>query len=190
MENLNDKKSARSLFASKRKSLSAIDLKKLSECLCAGICKTEEFKNADTVLLYSATRGEPDFSAVANVALSEGKNVAYPISQTESCTLDFRTVSSLSELWTGAYGISEPLTSAPNAVITEKTLCIVPALAVDKNGFRLGYGKGYYDRFLKNFAGYSLCAISSEHIVENIPKSDNDVPVNGIITETGVILKK
>ena len=190
MESFNDKKSARSFFISKRREMTPADLKKLSEQLCIEICKLDEFKNADTVLLYSATRGEPDFSNVAKVALSQGKSVAYPISQTESCTLDFRTVLSLSELSVGAYGIAEPQPTAPHAVMTGKTLCVVPALAVDTDGFRLGYGKGYYDRFLKEFSGYSICAINSTHILPTLPRGEHDLPVNDIITETGVIRKK
>ena len=190
MENFNDKRSARSFFLKKRRLLTQTEAQTLSARLCENICASEYFRNSDTLLLYSATRGEPDLSMLANVALECGKKVAFPISQTDTCTLDFRTVNSLDELKEGTYKILEPTDNTPHAEISEKTLCIVPALAVDKNGFRLGYGKGYYDRFLRNFTGYSICAISSEHFISDLPKDNNDVPVDAIITETGVIHKK
>ena len=162
----------------------------LSTRLCEEISASEAFKEADTVLLYASTRGEPNLSPLAKLALKCKNSVAFPISKTDTCTLDFREIKSLNDLSEGAYKILEPSLTAPRAAITERTLCIVPALAVDKNGFRLGYGKGYYDRFLKSFIGYSVCAISSAHIVLSLPKDSNDVPVDDIITETGVIHKK
>ena len=118
------------------------------------------------------------------------KRVAFPISQTDTCTLDFRFVNSIDELQTGAYGIFEPRENAAKATFTERTLCVVPALAVDKEGFRLGYGKGYYDRFLCDFKGLSACALLNGFSCESLPHDENDIPVNIIIFETGVVKAK
>jgi len=150
----------------------------------------DEFISADTVLIFSPTRNEPDLIPVAIEAWSRGKLVAFPISQTGDCTLDFRIVSSMNELQAGAYGIYEPRNTATKATFTERTLCIVPALAVDKNGFRLGYGKGYYDRFLSSFKGVSVCALLSDFSCELLPHDEKDVPVDITIFETGVVKAK
>ena len=64
--------------------------------------------------------------------------------------------------------------------------CVVPALALDENGFRLGYGKGYYDRFLRDFAGTSVCALLNGFSCKVLPHDENDIPVNITIFETGV----
>ena len=147
----------------------------------------KDYADADILLLYFPARSEPDLTPLARLAWRDGKRVAFPISRTDSLTLDFRIISSLDKLSTGAYGIPEPCENAPRATLTERTLCVVPALAVDRDGYRLGYGKGYYDRFLSSFVGRSLVAIHSSLVCERLPRNDTDIPLNTIITETGAI---
>lgn len=166
------------------------DKEMYSTLLCNGIRALQEYKGADTILLYFPTRSEPDISSLALAAWNDGKQVAFPISQTDALRLDFRLISSLDELYTGTYGIREPRADAPLALFTERTLCIVPALAIDEDGYRLGYGKGYYDRFLSSFPGSSAVAIHSSLICERLPRNDTDIPIHTIITETGAIRLK
>ena len=186
MSDFIDKKAARRFFIDKRKGLSSDELNQRSAGLCEHIISLKEFTRADTVLIFAPTRNEPDLSGVAHKAWELKKRVAFPISRTADCTLDFRAVNSMNELAVGAYGIFEPSENAAPATPTERTLCVVPALAVDKNGFRLGYGKGYYDRFLKNFKGTSVCALLSEFSCNSLPYDENDIPVDITIFETGV----
>jgi 5-formyltetrahydrofolate cyclo-ligase len=166
------------------------DKAKYSECLCNGITTLQEYKDADIILLYFPTKSEPDLSALARRAWNDGKQVAFPISKTEECKLDFRTVSSLDELIEGAYGIREPREDAKRATLGKSALCIVPALAIDTEGYRLGYGKGYYDRFLSSFEGVAVVAIHSSLICKRLPRNDTDIPIDTIITETGAIRLK
>lgn len=166
------------------------DRVKYPKLLCNGIAMLKEYKDADVILLYSPTRSEPDISPLADIARRDGKKVAFPISVTKDCTLDFRLISSLDELETGAYGIREPRADADHATLSERTLCIVPALAVDTDGYRLGYGKGYYDRFLSTFEGTAVVAIHSSLVCERLPRNNTDIPVKTIITETGAIRLK
>lgn len=154
-----------------------------SKQLCKNIAALDEYKKADTLLLYFPTKSEPDLTALVNVARSAGKKVAFPISETQSLTLDFRYVSDICELHEGSYGILEPEESAERAVLTQNTLCIVPALAVDLDGYRLGYGKGYYDRFLADFRGNAAVALHSSLVCKRLPRNDTDVPIKIIITE-------
>ena len=184
------KKEARAFFLQKRREISADEVKQRSVLLCEHICDLAEFVCADTVLIFAPTRNEPDLLGVALEAWARGKQVAFPISRTEDCTLDFRLVGSMNELEIGAYGIFEPNDNATHAIFTKRTLCIVPALAVDKNGFRLGYGKGYYDRFLRDFSGTSVCALLNGFSCDSLPHDENDVPVNITIFETGVVKAK
>ena len=163
------------------------DRDEYSKSLCDGIAMLKGYEDADILLLYFPTRSEPDLTLLARLAWCDGKQVAFPISRTDSLTLDFRIVTSLDELATGAYGIPEPCENAPRAALTERTLCVVPALALDRDGYRLGYGKGYYDRFLSSFVGRSLVAIHSSLVCERLPRNDTDIPLNTIITETGAI---
>ena len=186
MTSFSDKSSARKHFLANRLALTNEALEKSSNILCEKILDLAEFSRADVVLLYYPTKNEPSLLSVAKAALKENKRVAFPISITKTCTLEFREISSLEELASGAYGIPEPPFDANIPNLTEKSLCIVPALAFDKNGFRIGYGKGYYDRFLSHFNGISVGAVFDSHICDSLPTESTDLPVNIIITETGV----
>ena len=183
-----DKKKARLELAKMRADI--YDKQKYSELLCNGIEALKEYKDADVILLYFPTRSEPDISPLADIARRDGKKIAFPISVTKDCTLDFRFISSPDELEIGAYGIREPRADAERATLSDRTLCIVPALAVDTDGYRLGYGKGYYDRFLSTFEGNAVVAIHSSLVCERLPRNDTDIPIKTIITETGAIRLK
>ena len=183
-----DKKKARLELAKIRADI--YDKQKYSDLLCNGIEALKEYKDADVILLYFPTRSEPDISPLADIARRDGKKIAFPISITKDCTLDFRFISSPDELEIGAYGIREPRADAERATLSDRTLCIVPALAVDTDGYRLGYGKGYYDRFLSTFEGNAVVAIHSSLVCERLPRNDTDIPIKTIITETGAIRLK
>ena len=186
MSYFSDKKIARKYFLEKRLSLSEESRSQSSRRLCEKIASLNEFQQADLILVYSPSRNEPDLTPLVEIAVQADKKVAFPISVTDECTLLFKEVSSTDELEIGTYGIPEPPITAPTPRITEKSLCIVPALAFDSEGFRIGYGKGYYDRFLSKFKGISVGAVFDDLICEKLPTDTTDIPVNIIITETGV----
>jgi 5-formyltetrahydrofolate cyclo-ligase len=95
-------------------------------------------------------------------------------------------ITSIDDLEKGMYGILEPKNPLPFP--KEKIdLVIVPGVAFSTDGYRLGYGKGYYDRFLSTFKGRSLVAIHSSLVCERLPRLDTDIPIKTLITETGAI---
>ncbi len=179
------KKEARAFFRSKRAGLSEKERHSLDASLCQRIICTEAYADSDVVLLYYPIKNEPDLLAVARHALSKGKRVAFPVSDTESFTLGFYFIRDLSELVPGAYSIPEPSKDAERFCVGEgeRALCIVPALSYDRNGFRIGYGRGFYDRFLAEFDGVSLGAAYSDFLVDSLPGENTDVSVDVIITE-------
>ncbi len=182
-----DKASARKHFSKLRRELSAECRQIYDNALVNNIVALPEFEQCGTLLLFHPTKNEPDLLKLVSLALSCGKQVAFPISNTDTLTLDFRMVNSLDELVLGNYGIAEPRQDAPDARIDDQTLCIVPALAYDIHGYRIGYGKGYYDRFLKAFRGVSLGAVYNGFLCNTLPIDSNDMAVDIIITQTGVI---
>lgn len=177
------KTEARAYFSALRNSISVGERKAKSEAVTATITAMPEFKNCDAIFLYSPIKSEVDVLSLFDIAISCGKRVAFPISIKESSTLDFRFVQSYDELLLGAYNIYEPTANAEKAEFTKNSICIVPALAFDKNGNRLGYGKGFYDRFLNNFSGLSIGVTFSELLSDNLPADIHDVPVNTITTD-------
>ncbi|MBE6667480.1 MAG: 5-formyltetrahydrofolate cyclo-ligase [Ruminococcaceae bacterium] len=179
------KKELRSAFRKLRTSVSETDKQLLDIALCDNIINSQEFKKAKTVLCYFPYGSEPNILPIAEKALSDGKQVAFPITDKGNSKMSFHTLSSLDNTVTGAYGIKEPHKSAPLTKSDTDTLCIVPALAYDSNGNRLGYGGGYYDRFLSEFVGFSILAIYSFLYTDTLPTDSFDIKVDKIITEKG-----
>lgn len=189
MDRVKQKKSElRELFSSLRKNIPAETKETLDRKLVNKILSLACFRYARTVLLFYPIGSEPDLLEVARVALAENKKVAFPRCNKEDRTMTFHYVSSLEELARGSYSIPEPTEDSEEYQNAPDALCIVPALSFDKKGFRLGYGGGYYDRFLKQFRGTSLGALYSELLQENLPCGYYDVPVNVLITEKGSII--
>lgn len=189
MSNVKEEKTRlRKLLRERRASIPASQKALLDAAICRNIASLACFRFADTVLMYAPIGSEIDVTPLAAEALACGKRVAYPICDTDSCRMSFRYVNSISELDFGSYNIPEPSKSAEEFIGSERALCIVPALSFDRAGFRLGYGKGYYDRFLKSFRGSSLGATYEELLSESLPRGYYDRAVSVIVTERGSII--
>lgn len=144
---------------------------------------------AETILLYSPIKGEPDITEAAIEAVKRGKKIAYPKCDPETCTMNYYFVSSPDELVPGTYGISEPPENAEMYVPSpdKHDIIVVPAVCYDKSGFRIGYGRGYYDRYLSDFGGSSVGLSMHRFLQAKLPRGKYDKSVNIIITEKGVI---
>ena len=171
-----------------RKNLVPQKKAEMDSALCKNILAQEVIRRAKTVLLFSPVKGEPDIMPITEALLSLGVQVAFPISHTDTLTLDFRYVSSQGELISGAYDIPEPPAHAKRVTNTDGAVCLVPALVYDRRGMRIGYGKGYYDRFLSGSRVLSVGVAYSELVTDTLPCEPTDVAVDMIITESGVIL--
>ncbi len=180
------KASLRSHFSALRKAKTVEEKKAADDALCRTIATLPCFQNADTVFFYAPLASEPDLLPLAELCLRQGKAVAFPVSHMEDCTLSFHTVSSLNDLSVGAYGIREPARSLPICRGTDRSLCLTPGLAFDQCGTRLGYGKGYYDRFLADFPGISLGVVYHSNLTDRLPCGPHDRKVHMIITEQKV----
>lgn len=108
---------------------------------------------ASAVFTYASTNIEVDTRQIIEYCLKHGIPTALPVSGESE--LSFYYIKSADELKPGRFNIDEPPIKHP-ATANDKTLCIVPALCADGEGARLGYGRGYYDRFLSGFPGTSV----------------------------------
>ena len=160
----------------------------LDRKICSNLLNCDVYKNAKTVLFYAALDDEINVDECINSALCSGKRVALPVCTDNQGSMKFYYINSLNDVRPGLFGVREPDTEICCEVADfTDAICIVPAIAYDKRGYRLGYGKGYYDRFLENFTFISVGLCYNE-IVENIlPIGEHDVPVNYIITEEDVL---
>ena len=140
--------------------------------------------------MYAPLEGEIDVISIAERALSLGKKVAFPRCVEDPRNLDFKYVGSLDELKSGSYSISEPPEELESVTDFSKSICIIPGVVFDKEGFRVGYGKGYYDRFLANYDGTKFGLAYSECILPVVPRGRFDRHVDILISEKGASLAK
>lgn len=158
-----------------------------SGTVCELLASAEEFKNAKTVLLYYPINNEISPLPLFELSRKLGKKVGFPVCNHEIGTLIFREVTSLSALEKGKFGLLEPNEDCKAISPDKDTLCIVPSLALSRDGARLGYGKGFYDRFLCNFEGVCAGFAYSELLFDSIPSEMHDSALNMIITESEVL---
>ena len=143
---------------------------------------SEWFAKADMVFCYVSVGREVDTSSILDAAWRQGKRIAVPRCAAKG-QMDFFVINSREELAPGAYHIPEPKEACPRAEATPDSLCIVPGLSFDQRGYRLGYGGGYYDRFLAQFPGRSVGLVRSLFLVQKLPAEEYDLAVDAIITE-------
>lgn len=145
---------------------------------------------ARTILLYSPIKGELDITRIVKPAADSGKRVAFPISKKDEPEMNFHFISSVDELKKGTFGIAEPPSDAEMYLLSgsESDVCVIPAVAYDRNGHRLGYGKGYYDRFLSQFRGVKIGLCMFSMLQDRLPCGKYDIPADVIVTEKGVII--
>lgn len=156
--------------------------------ICNYLTESSIYKNADTILFYAALDDEINIDECIAVALSQGKKVALPVCLDDEGHMKFYYINSLKDIKTGFFGVREPDADICCEVVDfNHSICIVPAIAYDKKGYRLGYGKGYYDRFLENFSFISVGLCYNELIMDVLPIGEYDIPVDYIITQNGIL---
>ena len=140
---------------------------------------------------YYPLKNEVDIRpALEKLLKKEGRRVYLPRCVKGSQGLmDYYEISSLSDLEEGSFGVMEPKAECRiEKDFSQNTVCIVPAIAYDKEGHRIGYGKGYYDRFLRGFKGTKIGVVFSELVFDCLPRGKYDNAVDIIITEKGVVI--
>ncbi len=161
--------------------------RRLDHLIQRRIASSRAFRTAKTVLLYAPVNGEIDLLPLVRLCRRQGKQVGFPVTDTGSKTIRFRQLTPEGRLSPGAYGIPEPPADAPLCRIDSRTLCLLPGLSFDRSGNRLGYGAGYYDRFLASFPGVTLGAVY-EKLMRDIPAEPHDIPVRLVVNERELIV--
>lgn len=144
------------------------------------------WKNAKTVAMYMAIRNEVDCSLLLQKAKAEGKQILLP-KIVEQAARKMEFVLFQDALQPGPWGIMEPVGPPANMKID---LLIAPGAAFDLNGNRLGYGGGFYDRYITNhpqLIGKVVGLCRAFQIVPNVPVDNLDKPVNALCSEKGLV---
>lgn len=154
--------------------------------IASRVLEHESYRSAGCVFAYVSTLQEIDTRALLREALAAGKIVCVPLCGAAG-EMTARQIRSLDELRPGAYGIDEPDASAREILPEEIELVLVPALACDRQGYRLGYGGGYYDRFLCRTGAVRMALCAEQRLVESLPHTALDQRCRWIITERQVL---
>ena len=144
----------------------------------------EEYNSADVLFAYISQPIECDTSAIIADAFSSGRRVAVPRCGEKSGDMDFYYITSLGDLDPGKFGIMEPVPEkCEKAEDLSAGLCVVPGLCFDLQGYRIGFGKGYYDRFLQRFGGVTVGVCYYKCIQNDLPTGVYDKTVDILLTE-------
>lgn len=161
---------------------------KLSFQISDNLFNSEIYNNCESVFCYASFGSEADTTDIVLNSLARNKTVALPVCTDKNGNMDFYKINSFSDLTEGTYGILEPNTNICEKIEpNNKTLLTVPAVVFDKKGYRIGYGKGYYDRYLKKFNGISVGLCYNRCIIDEVPADKFDEKVDFIVCENFLI---
>lgn len=184
MIRLSIKKQIRNEIKKKRSQLSPNDRQIKDEQIYQSVVQSEEFIQASSILIYINNGEEVSTTKIIQKAWELGKWVAAP--KTKKQEINFYTFSAFSELKTGPYGILEP--TDKELVESQDALVIMPGVVFDYNRNRIGYGGGYYDRYLSSHNIFKSMALAYDcQLIKEVPHDEYDVKPNIIVTESQIL---
>ncbi len=179
-----EKRKKRAHYKKLRASCPAGVKARLDEALQQQVLSLEEYKNCQTLFIFVSSPIECDTSKIISDAFSQGKRVAVPRCADKSGKMDFYYIRSVSDLSPGTFSLLEPNPETCEKVTDFSSgLCIVPGLCFDLEGYRVGFGKGYYDRFLDDFKGVTAGICYSKYTEKQLPRGTHDRHTDILVTE-------
>lgn len=148
-----------------------------------------EVASARTLLLFASLRGEVDTDPIAREAARRGLTLVYPRCLAVSRSMDLHLVAGTDELTGGSYGIREPLPSCPRVDVEGVDVALVPGLAWDRGGTRMGRGAGYYDRLFQReeWRGFRCGLFFAVQEFPVLPHDSWDAPLDAVVTERELV---
>lgn len=177
------KEALRKRILQERKAFTPKRLHEISQVITERILNSDVYKNANSVHCYASIKdqGEINTFPLMQEILNSNRHLVMS-KMIANKQLQHFQVPNLSELKVNSFGIAQPQMGTEIAP-EEPELIIVPLLAADQRGNRLGYGAGYYDRFLKKTKGIRLGICSHNFLLEYLPKEPHDVPLSALVTD-------
>lgn len=183
------KSEIRKLYKEKRSALTLSQVEEMSSEIQYNIFSLPQYNDCKALFTFINYGKEVVTKNIIKDALKKGKNVAVPYMTGKPHEMVFLKIDGLDNLVENKYGILEPVFNEEDIVNSdESTFIIVPALVLDNNKNRMGYGGGFYDKYLSE--NKYLCSVGVAYdfqIVENVPTEENDVPLDIIVTNRGIV---
>lgn len=172
--------------ARRRRELMTEEQKREADSAIArNVLRLRQYASCHTVLIYVSTPIEIDTFGIIEKCIKDGKRVAVPRCIPDTRDMEFHYIGGVEELSPGAFGVLEPAADSPKFDIKDcgGALMILPALRADHFGYRLGYGKGYYDRYMGRFKGQSAIICYDEDVVRRITHGKFDAAAGVLVTD-------
>jgi len=173
----NECKNLRASFSEKQK-------KQYDKEIFKRLISLYQYRDSSLILTYVSKDIEVDTIKLIEKALSDGKQVAVPKCIAGTRNMDFYFITGFDCLEKSTFGVLEPITDICRRTESfENSVCIVPGMSFDIRGYRLGYGKGYYDRFLSGYNGTKVGLCYSNCVKWKLPNGKYDETVDILVTE-------
>ena len=179
MDTSTEKSSLRKVLLERRDLTSYDFIKLASQKIHNRLKQIEVFRNAKNIACYFPIGSEVMTQDIMQELLGNGKEICLP--KVVGDDLNFRKIGGLGDLEKGGFGIMEPKDNCP--IVEDIDVVLVPTVGITKNGIRLGYGYGYYDRFLSKSNTKTISLTYSKQIVKSIPFSEKDIKIDWVVTE-------
>lgn len=180
-----DKESLRQKFLRVRHALSPVMRDSGSRLIVGFLTQLPVYLTSQRIGMYAATPGEVDLRPFFDRSVADGKSCYFP--RLEGTDMVMHQVAAWSDLVPGTHGILAPHSSNVVLAPEEFDLMVVPGIAFDRHGHRLGRGKGFYDRYLPRVGGCHIGACFDGCVVETLPHEPHDVRIHLLVTESGVL---
>ena len=183
MSQIVEKARLRKQLLDARDGLSLDFMKITSKEIQENLRKIDLYRNAKTIGAYYSIGSEVKTQDILQEILNAGKELALP--KVVKDDLVFKKISNFAELEPGNFSVMEPKDKCE--VVKNLDVILVPAIALSKDGFRLGYGFGYYDKYLHGKKSTAIALSYAKQVIRSFPVDDHDVKMNFIVTEDKVI---
>ena len=180
----------RQTIKQKRLALSSNEVQRRSRSVFQRLMKSNFYQNAQSIACYVSVQNEVDTHNLIQIALKNGKQIGVPVTDPDG-HMAFQAISSLDILHPVHFGLLEPPRDANTEIPPESfDLILLPGLAFDDRGNRIGSGGGYFDRFLSTIPAHTAALSYDFQILDQIPTDSHDIRLDYIITESRVITCK
>ena len=185
-----DKKELRKVAKERLNNIDSTTRKRISNQIVHQLISSDLWKQADTIGVTVSSGFEWDTEPIIEQGWQEGKTIVVPKCTPENRQLDFYHLENFDQLEESFYNLREPNPARTTKVNKQAiNLLIVPGLLYDKRGYRIGFGGGYYVRFLTDFQNKTVSIFYSEQLLDEVPSEPYDLPVQALLTEKGFVEK-
>ena len=180
------KQTLRADVIARTKNLSPVYCREADDAICSWVIRSDAYEKAQTIFCYVGTEREIDTMRLIHIMMRDGKSVAVPLC-VEKGVMEARRIEGMGDLVSGRYNILAPRLVCPVVPPEELDLVIVPCCTGSPRGERLGYGGGYYDRYLPRVQCPTMLLCRHQLERDEIPTQPHDVRMDYFVTERGVV---